>query len=186
MRRTLLAALLTSCTLACTPTDLSTSNAPSCQADVPSATTTHSAGFTVHAPQPPGWSTQPVEGGGLVLHRFETIAGADPPFGTVTVTVAAFSPADTADAVGNMLRILRPDESDWHRTRSEEVQICGKPAHLTSGTTTDAHHDYLEFAYPLGDKFYPIQITTQTPIANLPRYRSEMDMILSGVRISVQ
>ncbi|MGW0328443.1 hypothetical protein [Nocardia sp. NPDC003183] len=186
MSRILFAALLASCTLACTPADLSTSSTPSCPTDVPSATTANTAGFTIHAPQLPGWSTQPVEGGGLVLHRFETIEGADPPFGMATVTVTTFSPAKTADAASNTLQILRPHESDWHRTRSEEVRICGTPAHLTAGTTANSHHDYLEFAYPVGDKFYPIQITTQTPITNVPRYRSELDMILSGVRISGQ
>ncbi|MGW0635255.1 hypothetical protein [Nocardia salmonicida] len=186
MIRTLLIALLASFTLACTPADLTTSNAPSCPAEIPFATTTHSAGFTIHAPQPPAWSTRPVEGGGLVLHRFETIEGADPPFGMATVTVAAFSPAKTADAASNTLRILRPNESDWHRTRSEEVQICGNTAHLTTGTDAVSHHDYLEFAYPVGDKFYPIQIATQTPVANLSRYRADLDAILSGVRISAQ
>ncbi|WP_328711985.1 hypothetical protein [Nocardia salmonicida] len=186
MIRTLLIALLASCTLACTPADLTTSNAPSCPADIASAITTHSAGFTIHTPQPPGWSTRPVEGGGLVLHRFDIIEGADPPFGMATVTVATFSPAKTADAAINTLRILRPSESDWHRTRSEEVQICGNTAHLTTGTNAIAHHDYLEFAYPLGDKFYPIQIATQTPVANVSRYRADLDTILSGVRISAQ
>ncbi|WP_194825941.1 hypothetical protein [Nocardia sp. XZ_19_231] len=185
MIRTFLIALLASCILACTPADLTISNAPSCPADIAFATTTHSAGFTIHAPQPPGWSTRPVEGGGLVLHRFEAaIEGADPPFGMATVTVATFSPANTADAASNTLRILRPNESDWHRTRSEEVQICGNTAHLTTGTTADSHHDYLEFAYPLGDKFYPIQIATQPPVANVARYRADLDAILSGVRIS--
>ena len=178
MIRTLLIALSASCTLACTSADLTTSSAPSCPAEVTFATT--------HAPQPPGWSTQPVEGGGLVLHRFDTIEGADPPFGMATVTVATFSPAKTADAAINTLRILRPSESDWHRTRSEEVQICGNTAHLTTGTNAIAHHDYLEFAYPLGDKFYPIQIATQTPVANVSRYRADLDAILSGVRISAQ
>ncbi|MFD4354840.1 hypothetical protein ACFWPX_19955 [Nocardia sp. NPDC058518] len=186
MRRTLLAALLASCTLACTPADLTTSNAPTCPADLPSATTAHPAGFTIHAPQPPGWSTAPVEGVGLILHRFETLDGADPPFGMATVTVTAFSPTTTPAAASNTLRILRPNESDWHRTRSEEVQICGTSAHLTTGTNTISHHDYLEFAYPMGDKFYPIQIATQTPIANVPRYRSDLDTILSGVRISAE
>ncbi|MFD8103730.1 hypothetical protein ACFV24_29740 [Nocardia fluminea] len=66
------------------------------------------------------------------------------------------------------------------------MQICGNPAHLTTGTTANSHRDYLEFAYPVGDKFYPIQITTQAPIANVPRYRSDLDTILSGVRISGQ
>ncbi|WKG10413.1 hypothetical protein QX204_02610 [Nocardia sp. PE-7] len=185
MIRTLLIALSASCTLACTSADLTTSSAPSCPAEVPFATT-HSAGLTIHAPQPPGWSTQPVEGGGLVLHRFETIEGADPPFGMATVTVAIFSPASTADAASSTLRILRPNESDWHRTRSEEVQICGNTAHLTTGTNVVSHHDYLEFAYPLGDKFYPIQIATQTPVANVSRYRADLDAILSGVRITAQ
>ncbi|MGF0315166.1 hypothetical protein [Nocardia fluminea] len=106
MSRILFAALLGSCTLACTPTDLSTSNVPSCPADIPSATTANPAGFTIHAPKPLGWSTQPVEEGGLVLHRFETIEGADPPFGTATVTVATFSPAKTADAATSILQIL--------------------------------------------------------------------------------
>ncbi|MFD6397842.1 hypothetical protein [Nocardia sp. NPDC060249] len=186
MSRILFTALLASCTLACTPADLSTSNAPTCPADVPSAITANPVGFTIHAPQPPGWSTRPVEGGGLVLHRFETIEGADPPFGTATVTVTTFSPANTADAASNTLQILRPHESDWQPTRSEEVQICGNSAHLTTGTTTNTHHDYLEFAYPVGDRFYPIQITTQTPIANVSRYRPDLDTILSGVRISGQ
>ncbi|MFG2446250.1 hypothetical protein ACGFQG_25590 [Nocardia fluminea] len=102
------------------------------------------------------------------------------------VTVTTFSPAKTADAASNTLQILRTHESDWQRTRSEEVQICGKPAHLTTGTTANSHHDYLEFTYPVGDKFYPIQITTRTPLANVTRYRSDLDTILSGVRISGQ
>ncbi|PKV77793.1 hypothetical protein [Nocardia fluminea] len=103
MSRILFAGLLASCTLACTPVALSTSNMPSCPADIPSATTANPAGFTIHAPQPPGWSTRPVEGGGLVLHRFETIEGADPPFGMAMVTVTIFNPAKTADAASNTL-----------------------------------------------------------------------------------
>jgi hypothetical protein len=135
MIRALLIALLASCTLACTPANLTTSNAPSCPAGIPFAT---------------------------------------------------FSPANTAEAASNTLRILRPNESDWNRTCSEEVQICGNTAHLTTGTNANSHHDYLEFAFPVGDKFYPIQIATQTPVANVSRYRADLDAILSGVRISAQ
>lgn len=131
MIRTLLIALLASCTLARTPADLTISNAPSCPADIAFATTIHSAGFTIHAPQPPGWSTRPVEGGGLVLHRFETIEGADPPFGMATVTVATFSPAKTADTASNTLQILRPTNptGNEHVPRGTDLRQHRPPHH---------------------------------------------------------
>ncbi|WP_446224433.1 hypothetical protein ACTWPB_04435 [Nocardia sp. IBHARD005] len=94
MKRTLLAALPVISTLACSSPDLSTSNAPSCPTGIPFATTEHPDGFTIHAPQLPGWKVREVEGGGgFVFHHFETTEGDNPSFAAATVTAVTFFPA---------------------------------------------------------------------------------------------
>ncbi|MFE1593178.1 hypothetical protein [Nocardia sp. NPDC058705] len=185
MKRTLLAALLATSTLACSSPDLSTSNAPSCPTGIPFATSAHPDGFTIHAPHLPGWKVREVEGGGgFVLHHFETTEGDTPSFAMATVTAITFVPAKTADDAYNTLRKLGPHAAGWQQSRSDDVEICGKPARLTTGVSADFHTDYLDIAHPLGDKFYPIQIATQIPVANVSRYQSDLNTILSGIRIS--
>ncbi|WP_156095001.1 hypothetical protein [Nocardia lijiangensis] len=107
--------------------------------------------------------------------------------GTATVTVAAFSPTASADQAFDHLDRLRTGVLGWQQTRHEAVEVCGQRGIRVAGTATgaglDMHYEYVELAYDSGGTVYPIQVAGQVRIADLPRYASDLDTILGGVRV---
>lgn len=146
-------------------------------------------GFAIEVPRLPGWTQQQLgdSAPGFVLHRFELPADGTGDMGSATVTVAAFSPADTADAAYASLDRLRPTGPGWKQSLRETVDVCGQPAVRVSGTTDlgglGMRQDYLEIAYSVNGKVYPIQITGQVKMADSQRFSTDVETILNGVQV---
>ncbi|MGX1807576.1 hypothetical protein ACWIGI_17800 [Nocardia sp. NPDC055321] len=146
-------------------------------------------GFAIEVPRLRDWTQQQMADSapGFVLHRFELPADGTGEMGSATITVAAFSPADTTDAAYANLDVLRPTGEGWKQTLHESVEVCGVRGVRVSGTTDlgglGMRQDYLELAYDLNGKVYPIQITSQVKLPDPQGFTADVETILNGVRM---
>lgn len=96
----------------------------------------------------------------------------------------SLDPTSTSQQATEQLKDLTKIVGPVKITRDETVEICGVRAARLIGTAGVRQYDYLNLAYQVGGKYYPLQLRNQMSTSDVPLFSADVELMFQGFQIS--
>ncbi|CPV95039.1 Hypothetical protein ERS075547_00531 [Mycobacteroides abscessus] len=135
--------------------------------------------FTVSIPKLPDWKPAATARTDNKLSVVKTIG-----ISRSLTMLMSLDPTSTSQQATEQLKDLTKIVGPVKITRDEAVEICGVRAARLIGTAGARQYDYLNLAYQVGGKYYPLQLRNQMSTSDVPLFSADVELMFQGFQIS--